>query len=68
MLRAEVFLADIADFDGMNKAWDEWVVKCATPARATFEAKLAATGDVVGRVTVMLRANEITYVRLRAGY
>ena len=30
-----------ADFDGMNKAWDEWVVEGATPARATVEAKLA---------------------------
>ena len=41
VLRAEVFLADMADFDGMNKAWDEWVVEGATPARATVEAKLA---------------------------
>ncbi len=41
VLRAEIYLADIGDFDGMNKAWDEWVVEGATPARATFEAKLA---------------------------
>jgi enamine deaminase RidA (YjgF/YER057c/UK114 family) len=41
VLRAEVFLADMADFDGMNKAWDEWVVEGASPARATVEAKLA---------------------------
>lgn len=41
VLRAEIFLADMADFEGMNKAWDEWVVEGATPARATFEAKLA---------------------------
>lgn len=43
VLRAEVFLADIADFDGMNQAWDEWVVAGMTPARATVEAKLAHT-------------------------
>ena len=41
ILRAEIFLADIADFDGMNKAWDEWVPHGFTPARATVEAKLA---------------------------
>jgi len=41
VLRAEIFLADMADFEGMNKAWDEWVVEGATPARATVEAKLA---------------------------
>lgn len=41
VLRAEVFLADMADFDGMNQAWDEWVVAGMTPARATVEARLA---------------------------
>lgn len=41
LLRAEIFLADIADFAGMNKVWDAWVDPKATPARATVEAKLA---------------------------
>ncbi|MNV53287.1 Endoribonuclease L-PSP [compost metagenome] len=41
ILRAEIFLADMADFAGMNEAWDKWVAKDATPARATVEAKLA---------------------------
>ena len=41
VLRAEIFLADMADFEGMNKAWDEWVVPGMTPARATVEARLA---------------------------
>ncbi|AOD15367.1 RidA family protein [Xanthomonas fragariae] len=41
ILRAEIYLADIADFDGMNKAWDEWAPHGFTPARATVEAKLA---------------------------
>ncbi len=41
VLRAEIYLADMADFDGMNEAWDEWVVAGMTPARATVEAKLA---------------------------
>ncbi|WP_054660472.1 RidA family protein [Stenotrophomonas pictorum] len=41
ILRAEIFLADMADFAGMNQAWDAWVPKDAAPARATVQAKLA---------------------------
>lgn len=41
ILRAQVYLADIADFDGMNRAWDAWVVPGNAPARATVEARLA---------------------------
>lgn len=41
ILRAEIFLADMADFDGMNEAWGKWVPHAATPARATVQAKLA---------------------------
>jgi enamine deaminase RidA (YjgF/YER057c/UK114 family) len=41
ILRAQVYLADIADFDGMNRAWDAWVVPGQAPARATVEARLA---------------------------
>ncbi|MBP3985551.1 RidA family protein [Pseudoxanthomonas helianthi] len=41
ILRAQIYLADIADFPGMNRAWDAWVVPGQGPARATVEAKLA---------------------------
>jgi enamine deaminase RidA (YjgF/YER057c/UK114 family) len=41
ILRAQIFLADIADFPGMNRAWDAWVAPGQGPARATVEAKLA---------------------------
>ena len=41
ILRAQVFLADIADYAGMNAAWDAWVPAGHTPPRATVEAKLA---------------------------
>ena len=41
ILRAQVYLADIADFDGMNRAWDAWVVPGSAPARATVESRLA---------------------------
>lgn len=41
LLRVQIFLADLADFDGMNKVWDAWVVAGHAPPRATVEAKLA---------------------------
>ena len=41
ILRAQIFLADIADFPGMNKVWDSWVVSGHTPPRATVQAALA---------------------------
>lgn len=41
VLRAEIFLADMADFAGMNQVWEKWVAPGAAPARATVQAKLA---------------------------
>ncbi|MEP7261690.1 MAG: RidA family protein [Usitatibacter sp.] len=41
LLSAQIFLPDMADFAGMNVAWEKWVVAGHTPARATIEAKLA---------------------------
>ncbi|MBS0581659.1 MAG: RidA family protein [Proteobacteria bacterium] len=41
ILRAQIFLADIADFAGMNRAWDAWVAPGNAPARATVESRLA---------------------------
>lgn len=44
ILKANIWLTDIATFAQMNQAWDAWVVAGKTPARATVEAKLAAPG------------------------
>lgn len=41
ILRAQIYLADIGDFAGMNRAWDAWVVPGNAPSRATVEARLA---------------------------
>ncbi|MEO5692283.1 MAG: RidA family protein, partial [Usitatibacter sp.] len=35
LLSAQIFLPDMADFAGMNVAWEKWVVAGHTPARAT---------------------------------
>lgn len=40
----QVWLADMADFQGMNAVWDEWVDRSAPPARATGGVPLARAG------------------------
>ena len=42
ILRAEIYLEDINDFEAMNEVWDTWVPTDAPPARATVEVKLAS--------------------------
>jgi enamine deaminase RidA (YjgF/YER057c/UK114 family) len=44
---ANVWVSDIRHYDGMNAAWDAWVEKGSTPARATVEARLATPGYLV---------------------
>jgi len=44
ILRAQIFLADIADFAAMNSVWDAWVAPGHTPPRATVQAALARPG------------------------
>jgi enamine deaminase RidA (YjgF/YER057c/UK114 family) len=41
ILMAQIYLADMADFDGMNAVWDDWVPPGDAPPRATVQARLA---------------------------
>lgn len=41
VLRAQIFLADLADFAAMNAVWEAWVTPGHTPPRATVQAALA---------------------------
>jgi enamine deaminase RidA (YjgF/YER057c/UK114 family) len=41
ILMAQIFVANMKEFDGMNKAWDAWVAEGNAPPRATIEARLA---------------------------
>ena len=41
ILACQIYIADMANFAGMNEVWDEWVAAGHTPPRATVEAKLA---------------------------
>lgn len=40
ILMAQIFLADMSDFDGMNEVWDDWVAPGDAPPRATVQARL----------------------------
>jgi enamine deaminase RidA (YjgF/YER057c/UK114 family) len=44
ILMAQIFLADLGDFPGMNEVWDAWVAAGETPPRATVQARLAKPG------------------------
>jgi enamine deaminase RidA (YjgF/YER057c/UK114 family) len=44
ILMAQIFLADLADFEGMNAVWDAWVAEGHAPPRATVQAQLARPG------------------------
>ncbi len=41
LLRVEIFLKDLADFPGMNAAWEAWLPAGHAPPRATVKAELA---------------------------
>lgn len=43
ILSATIYLADIGTFAQMNYVWDAWVPAGHAPARATVEARLAAS-------------------------
>jgi enamine deaminase RidA (YjgF/YER057c/UK114 family) len=47
ILSANVWLTDMRSFGELNEAWEAWVDKANTPARATVEAKLAGTEYLV---------------------
>lgn len=41
LLRVEIYLADLDDYEGMNLIWDAWVAPGFSPPRATVQARLA---------------------------
>lgn len=47
LLSVTVYLADMADFAGMNSVWETWIDAANPPARATVEAKLATPDYLV---------------------
>lgn len=56
LLKATIWLRDIADFDEMNSVWDAWVIPGETPARACVEARMAAPDILVEIQVTSVRA------------
>ena len=55
ILMCQVYLADIKDFDGMDRVWSAWVAAGNAPPRATVEAKLAKADWLVEMVVTAAR-------------
>ncbi|WEX10552.1 RidA family protein [Chelativorans sp. AA-79] len=51
ILKATIWLRDIASFDEMNTVWDKWVSPGNAPARACVESRMAAP-DVLVEIQV----------------
>ncbi|MEC3909258.1 RidA family protein [Sphingobium sp. CR2-8] len=56
ILRATIWLADMADFAEMNLVWDAWIASVPAPTRATGEAKLATPDYKVEIIITAARA------------
>lgn len=52
LLSVQVWLSDMADFQGMNEVWDAWVDRDNAPARATGGVALARPGMRVEMIAV----------------
>ena len=52
ILRATIWITDMARFNEMNEVWDAWVAEGETPARACVEAQLA-TPDFCVEISVI---------------
>lgn len=39
LLQVQVFLTDMADYDGFNAVWDAWIPEGTAPSRACIEVK-----------------------------
>ena len=46
ILMCQIFLADMADFAGMNDIWDDWVAPGDAPPRATVRARSVPTSTI----------------------
>ncbi len=55
ILSATIWLADMGDFGEMNAVWDAWIADAEAPARATGEARLAASDYKVEIIIIAAR-------------
>ncbi len=56
ILSAQIWMADMADFQKMNAVWDAWVAPGHAPARATGESRLAGPEYLVEIIVTAAQA------------
>jgi len=54
---ANVWLADMTDFNAMNRVWEAWVTPGSPPTRATVESRLAGPQYLVEITVVAVLAD-----------
>ena len=55
LLQVSLYLREMADYEAMNAAWDEWVPEGTAPSRACVEARLANPGWRIEAVVTAAR-------------
>jgi enamine deaminase RidA (YjgF/YER057c/UK114 family) len=50
IIKMEIWLADLADFDAMNSIYEAWLDRENPPARATCEARVRNDGTLIEMV------------------
>ncbi len=50
IIKMEIWLADLADFDAMNAFYEAWLDRENPPARATCEARVRSDGTLIEMV------------------
>jgi|GEM_PF-65857 len=63
LLMATVYLADLGDYDAMNRAWEAWLAGVQAPPRATVQARLA---DPAWKVEIVVTAAVARHTAARA--
>lgn len=56
ILSAQIWMADMTEFQKMNAVWDAWVAPGHAPARATGESKLAGPEYLVEIIVTAVQA------------
>ncbi|WP_293780455.1 RidA family protein [uncultured Oxalicibacterium sp.] len=58
ILSCQIFIADVADFEGMNEVWNAWVVPGHTPPRATVGARFPDPGRLI-EIIIVAATNQV---------
>ncbi|MCB1399524.1 MAG: RidA family protein [Rhodobacteraceae bacterium] len=61
IIKMEIWLADLRDFDAMNTIYEAWLDRENPPARATCEARVRADGTLIEIVATAALVEDSIY-------